>query len=185
MIVIGIDPHKQTHTAAAVASQTGELRGELTVSARERGHEELIDWARALGEGRLFALEDCRHVSGRLERFLIGSGERVVRVPPKLMGKTRKAARSFGKSDAIDALAVARAALREPDLPAARLAGAELEAKLLLDHREDLVAEATRINNACVGTGSPPPRPGCTPRRAPTWSASGPRARVGARRFAA
>ncbi|HZB05109.1 MAG TPA: IS110 family transposase [Thermoleophilaceae bacterium] len=147
MIVIGIDPHKATHTAAAVASQTGELRGELTVSARERGHEELVAWARGLGEDRLFALEDCRHVSGRVERFLIGSGERVVRVPPKLMGKTRKAARRFGKSDAIDALAVARAALREPDLPAARLASAELEAKLLLDHREDLVAEATRINN--------------------------------------
>lgn len=147
MIVIGIDPHKATHTAATVVSQTGELRGELTVSARERGHAELIDWARGLGEDRLFALEDCRHVSGRLERFLIASGERVVRVPPKLMGKTRKAARSFGKSDAIDALAVARAALREPDLPAARLAGAELEVKLLLDYREDLVAEATRINN--------------------------------------
>jgi transposase len=147
MIVVGVDPHKATHTAAAVASLTGELRGELTVTARDRGHEELLDWARGLDPDRLFALEDCRHVSGTLERFLIARGERVVRVAPKLMGKSRKAARSFGKSDSIDALAVARAALAEPDLPAARLAGAELEAKLLLDHREDLVAEATRINN--------------------------------------
>ena len=147
MIVVGIDPHKHTHTAAAVASVTGEVRGELTVKARDRGHEELLAWARGLDRDCLFALEDCRHVSGTLERFLIGRGERAVRVPPKLMGKSRKQARSFGKSDAIDALAVARAALREPDLPQARLAGAELEAKLLLDHREDLVAEATRINN--------------------------------------
>ena len=71
-----------------------------------------------------------------------------MRVAPKLMGKSRKQVRSFGKSDAIDALAVARAALAEPDLPAARLAGPELEAKLLLDHREDLVAGGRqRINN--------------------------------------
>jgi hypothetical protein len=52
---------------------------------------------------------------------------------------------SYGKSDPIDALAVARAALREPDLPIARLDGVEREIRLLVDHREDLVAERTRI----------------------------------------
>jgi transposase len=147
MIVVGVDPHKQTHTAVAVARATGELVEELTVAARTPGHQELLAWARRLGEERLFALEDCRHVSGSLERFLIARGERVVRVPPKLMGKARRGARSFGKSDAIDALAVARAALSEPDLAPARLAGPELDVKLLLDHREDLIAEATRTNN--------------------------------------
>jgi transposase len=59
----------------------------------------------------------------------------------------RRSSRSYGKSDSIDALAVARAALSEPKLPEARLAGAELEVKLLLDHREDLVGEANRISN--------------------------------------
>jgi transposase len=68
-----------------------------------------------------------------------------VRVPPKLMGCARRAGRRYGKSDAIDALAVARACLREPKLPAAFLAGAEREIKLVLDHREDLVAERSRI----------------------------------------
>ena len=96
---------------------------------------------------RLFALEDCRHVSGALERFLVAHGERVVRVAPKLMGQSRRCSRSYGKSDGIDALAVARAALREPDLPEARLAGPELEVKLLLDHRDDLVGEANRAVN--------------------------------------
>jgi transposase len=86
-------------------------------------------------------------VSCRLERFLIGRGERVVRVPPKLMAGARRAARSRGKSDAIDALAVARAAIREPDLPAAQLEGASRELRLLVDHREDLVCERTRIQN--------------------------------------
>ena len=69
------------------------------------------------GEDRIWAIEDCRHLSRRLERDLIAAGERVVRVPPKLMAHARGSARSYGKSDPIDALDVARAALREPDLP--------------------------------------------------------------------
>ena len=100
---------------------------------------------RALEHERTWAIEDCRHVSGGLERFLLRSGECVVRVAPKLMAGARRSAREFGKSDSIDALAVARAALREPDLPAARLSGAEREIALLADHREDLVSECTRI----------------------------------------
>ena len=88
---------------------------------------------------------DCRHVSGRLERFLIAAGERCVRVPPKLMAATRRSARSRGKSAAIDAACVARAALREPGLPKARLEGPERELRLLADHRADLVGERTRI----------------------------------------
>jgi transposase len=147
MIVIGVDPHKQTHTAAAVDRQTGELLGELTIRGDDEGHARLLEWARELAGERGFALEDCRQVSCRLERFLIGRGERVVRVPPKLMAGARRAARSRGKSDAIDALAVARAAIREPDLPAAQLEGASRELRLLVDHREDLVCERTRIQN--------------------------------------
>jgi transposase len=147
MIVIGVDPHKQTHTRAAVDRATGQLCGELTVKGSEEGHGRLLEWARGLGAERLFAVEDCRHVSCRLERFLVGRGERVVRVPPKLMAGARRSARQRGKSDAIDALAVARAALREPDLPTARLEGSSREIRLLLDHRDDLVAERTRIQN--------------------------------------
>ncbi|MDQ3085743.1 MAG: IS110 family transposase [Actinomycetota bacterium] len=145
MIVIGIDPHKQTHTAVAVEASTGELVDELTVPARTAGHERLLKWARALDGDRRFALEDCRHVSGSLERFLLARGETIVRVPPKLMAGTRRSARAYGKSDAIDAASVARAALREPGLPLARPEGATRETRLLLDHRDDLVAERTRI----------------------------------------
>jgi len=110
MMVLGIDPHKKSHTAVALEAATGELVAELTVAADRRGHERLIAWARGLGPERRFALEDCRHVSGRLERALIAAGERCVRVPPKLMAQTRRSARSRGKSDAIDAACVARAA---------------------------------------------------------------------------
>jgi len=147
MIVIGVDPHKQTHTAAAVERQTGELVGELTVGGDGEGHGRLLEWARGRSGERVFALEDCRHVSCRLERFLVGRGERVVRVPPKLMAGARSSARTRGKSDPIDALAVARAAIREPGLAEARLEGASRELRLLVDHREDLVAERTRVQN--------------------------------------
>jgi transposase len=143
VITIGIDPHKQSHTAAAVNSQTGELQDQLTVTTDQAGHERLLEWARGLDQERVFALEDCRHVSGRLERELIARGEPVVRVPPKLMAGARSSQREFGKSDPIDALAVARAALREPKLAVAHLDPESREIKLLLDHREDLVRERT------------------------------------------
>lgn len=144
VIVVGIDPHKRTHTAVAV-KETGEPVAEVTVTARLKGHERLLAWARELGGERKFAVEDCRHVSGNLERLLIARGERVVRVPPKLMAGARRSARTAGKSDGVDALAVAHAALREPDLPEAHLAGIERDIKQLLDHREDQVWERSRI----------------------------------------
>jgi transposase len=141
MIVIGTDTHKRTHTCGAVFAGTGQHTGELTAPAREPGFRELLSWGRELDKERVWAIEDCRHVSGALERFLIASGERVVRVPPKLMGQSRRGERSAGKSDPIDALAIARAALREgPEtLPAAHLDEGAQQIKLLLDHREDLV----------------------------------------------
>ena len=70
-----------------------------------------------------------------------------MRVPPKLMAGARSSARTRGKSDPIDALAIARAALREPDLPVAEHDQSSRELKLLVDHREDLVAERTRMQN--------------------------------------
>ena len=147
MIVIGIDPHMKTHTAVALDAVTGRSIASKTVACDKRGHDTLLVWARALGPERYFAIEDCRHVSGRLERDLIGRGERVVRVPPKMMAGARRSARTYGKSDPIDAACVARAALREPNLPEAHLAGPELDVRLLVDHRADLVQERGRIQN--------------------------------------
>lgn len=142
MIVIGADTHKATHTAAAVDAGTGQLRGELTASAREAGFDRFLAWGRGLDEERTWAIEDCRHVSGGFKRYLVAHGERVIRVAPKLMGASRKGQRTRGKSDPIDALAVARAALREgPEtLPGAHLDPEALEIKLLLDHHDDLIS---------------------------------------------
>jgi transposase len=144
LITIGIDPHKGTHTAAAVDGATGQFLDELTVPATDDGAERLHAWAKALAEdGELcFALEDVRNVSGRLERFLLSRSELVLRVGTRLTAGTRKSARTYGKSDSIDAMAVARTALREPNLPRATHEPKLRELKLV-DHREDLVTERT------------------------------------------
>lgn len=145
MVTIGVDAHKRSHTAVAV-DQAGRQLAERTAAATGAGHLELVRWA-ARFETRRWALEDCRHLSRGLEGDLLRAGEPVVRVPPKLMSGARRAGRQPGKSDPIDALAVARAALREPELPTAVLDGPERELRLLVDHREDLVGERTRAMN--------------------------------------
>src|SRR4029079_4582752 len=149
MIVLGADMHKRSHTLAAVAAGTGELLGDETIAVGERGFAAALDWARGLGDDRVWALEDCRHVSGAFERFLLVHGERVVRVATRLMAGERRAGRDRGKSDRIAAVAVARAALRGgvERLPVADLAGVELEIRLLVDHRERLVRMRTALNN--------------------------------------
>ena len=64
MIVLGADAHKRSHTIAAVSATTGELVGEQTVQVGARGFAALLSWARGLGGERVWAIEDCRHVSG-------------------------------------------------------------------------------------------------------------------------
>ena len=147
MVVLGADVHKRTHTFVAV-NEVGRQLGQLTVSADGTGHAKALRWARQQFSGeRIWGVEDCRHLSARLERDLLSGGERVVRVPPKLMAQSRASARTRGKSDPIDALAVARAVLREPDLPVAAHDEVSRELKLLVDRREDLVGERTRMVN--------------------------------------
>ncbi|MBA3408808.1 MAG: transposase [Solirubrobacterales bacterium] len=114
MVVIGIDAHMRSHTAVAVDAGTGRQLG-TTVAADETGHHKLRAFAERFGAERKWAIEDCRNLSRRLERALPQGGERVLRVPPKLMAGQRKAARTYGKSDAIDALAIARGTGRTSD----------------------------------------------------------------------
>jgi transposase len=147
MVVVGADVHKQTHTFVAV-DEAGRKLGEKTVKAITAGHAEAVMWARErFGHELVWAIEDCRHLSARLERDLMGFGQKVVRVPPKLMAQTRASARTRGKSDPIDALAVARGFLREPDLPVASHDEVSRELKLLVDRREVLVAQRTATIN--------------------------------------
>jgi transposase len=140
MIVIGVDVHKHSFSAVAV----DELGRQLDCLEGSDG-EELLAWSKQVGRRRLWAIEDCRHVTRGLERSLQQHRQRLVRVPPRLTAPERRRGRVRGKSDLIDALAIARAALREPALDSPRPEEARLrELKLLVDHRDDLVDERRR-----------------------------------------
>jgi transposase len=167
MIVIGVDVHKQSVTAVA-ADDAGRMIAEQTIPV---GSVELLAWADGLAEERLWALEDCRRLTRWLEHQLLAAGEELVRVPPKLMAPERRHGRSRGKSDPIDALAVARAALREPG-PSRPRPDEEpyRELKLLVDHRDAIVDERRRVHHGCAGTCISSTRPtrfrcGCSRRK--------------------
>lgn len=159
MVVIGVDSHKRTHTVVAV-DEAGRKVAERTVAATVDGHLDLVSWSRRWPD-RTWALEDCRNLTRRLEADLLRAGEAVRRVPTKLMAGARRSAREPGKSDPIDALSVARAALREPNLPTAKLDGVERELRLLVDYREVLISDRTghqsRLRWFLVELGIPEP----------------------------
>jgi transposase len=147
MVIIGVDAHKATHCLVAV-DDVGRKLSEKTIPATTDGARDGLLWARRyFGVDLLWAVEDCRQVSARLERDLIAAGQRIVRVPVKLMSRARRQARTRGKSDPIDALAAARAALREPNLPIACHDAVSRELKLLVDRRDDLILQRTATVN--------------------------------------
>jgi transposase len=149
MIVIGADVRKSTHALAAVDANTGQLLGEREIPASGQGHLEALRWARELDHEIVWAIEDCRDLSHHLEHALVAAGERVLRVAPMLMGASRCGEREPGKSDLIDARAIARAVLRDgiERFPAAFLDADAVEVRLLCDHRDALVSERTRLIN--------------------------------------
>ena len=147
MIVIGADTHKRTHALAAVDAGTGRTPATRDITANDGGHLDALRWSAGLNDERVWAIEDCRHVSRRLEATLLAAGERVVPVSPQPMGESRRGERQPGKSDEIDALAIARAVVKDgPDASAvAYLDERAMEIRLLSDHRADLVAERTKM----------------------------------------
>jgi transposase len=147
VIVIGVDAHKSTHTLVAVDAN-GRIIGERVVDARATGHSEAIAWVReSYGCDVTWGVEDCRQVSAGLERALMAEGEKILCVPTIMMKRTRGTARTPGKSDSLDAAAVARAVLRERWLPPATYDTTSQELKLLVDRREDLVDQRTATIN--------------------------------------
>ncbi|MEV4414502.1 transposase [Catellatospora sp. NPDC049609] len=114
---------RSRHRSAQADSHRGRRRlqrsatAQVTVGNTTSELIRLLDWAQQRGGPLRWAVEDCRHVAGALLRALVGAGQTVVLVPTKVMAAARSPCRTRGKSDPIDALAVARAALREPELP--------------------------------------------------------------------
>lgn len=145
MRVVGIDTHKAT-LAACLIDDVGLVVAEATFPNAPAGFTALLAWLRELGAERI-GLEGSAGYGAAAARFLLAAGEAALEVPPQLSHRERLRTRRAGKSDPGDALAIARVTQREADLPPVRLPDASREIQLLVEAREDLVAEATRTRN--------------------------------------
>jgi transposase len=145
VIVIGVDSHKDSLVVAAVDSGSRQVVARTVAPATVRGAQGLVDWANGLDLDRVWAIEDCRHLTGAVERVLLERGEQGHRVAPRLMAGSRAMAKTTGKTDDIDAEACAVALIRYPDLPPIVRDERAHAVRLLHSHREDLVQERTRV----------------------------------------
>jgi transposase len=146
MGVVGIDTHKATLAACAI-DEVGQVLDERTFPNEPAGFEGLLVWLRELGDISRIGLEGSAGYGAAAARFLLAAGMPAVEVPPQLSHRERLRTRRAGKSDPGDALAIARVVLREAELPPVRLDDASRELKLLVEARDDLAAEATRVRN--------------------------------------
>jgi transposase len=145
MDAIGIDTHKET-LAACLVDELGSALDERTFDNDPAGHLALLDWASASPHARI-GVEGSSSFGAPAARFLIAAGRAVREVPPQLSRRERIRTRRAGKSDPGDALAIARVTVREHDLPPVRLVDASHEIQLLVEAREDVVTETTRVRN--------------------------------------
>jgi transposase len=145
-VMIGVDPHKASHTAAALDEQ-GQLLGRQRVPATLVGYRALRQWAGRWQERR-WAVEGAHGIGRALAQRLVGDGELVLDVPAKLAARVRVLSVGHGrKSDPDDAVSVAVAA---PSAPALRRVGVEDQATvlhLLTKRRQDLAAARTKPIN--------------------------------------
>jgi transposase len=146
MGVVGIDTHKATLAACAI-DEVGQVLAERIFPNEPAGFEALLGWLNGLAGLTRIGLEGSAGFGAAAARFLLAAGLPAVEVPPQLSHRERLRTRRAGKSDPGDALAIARVALREADLPPVRLDDTSRELKLLVEARDDLAAEATRVRN--------------------------------------
>ena len=145
-VMIGVDPHKASHTAAAL-DEHGRLLGQQRVPATLDGYRLLRQWAGRWPQ-RCWAVEGAHGIGRALAQRLVGDGEQVLDVPAKLAARVRVLSVGHGrKSDPDDAVSVAVAARHAPSL---RQVGVEDQAvvlHLLTKRRQDLVAARTQTIN--------------------------------------
>jgi transposase len=145
MVIIGVDCHTRVHVAAAIDG-SGQVGARFTAGAKADELAALTAWARQQGAG-LVAVEGARGFGLALTRCLLAADLEVVDVPTHMTADGRRQARHRGKDDESDAVVIARIALRERDLPRLRPAHLDADLKLLVDARDQVVAEGTRARN--------------------------------------
>jgi transposase len=112
-VIIGIDPHKATHTAVAIGFDEGEL-ATVTVRATKQQTDRLVEWAKPFKK-RTWAIESAGGLGYLLAQQLVDAGEHVLDVPATLASRVRVLGTGKSdKNDPNDARSVADAALRSP-----------------------------------------------------------------------
>jgi transposase len=143
-VMIGVDPHKGSHTAVAVDDRERSL-AELRVRSGPKQLERLMRWSEQLTE-RTWAVENATGLGYLLAQQLVATGERVLDVQPKLAARVRLlATESTNKNDPHDALSVAIAALRSSS---PKVVGVEDHAavmKLWAKRHRNLSSTRTRV----------------------------------------
>src|SRR5919106_300079 len=143
-VIIGVDPHKATHTAVAIDRTEVELT-RAKVRATCNQVPQLLDWAEPLGE-RTWAVESADGLGYLLSQQLIGAGETVVDVPSTLAARVRVLGTGRSdKNDPNDALSVAIAALRTPGLREVAAADHTAILRLLAKRNVDIGNQRSRV----------------------------------------
>lgn len=134
--VIGVDPHRDTHSLALVEAKSGGLVREAQLAASTQGYAQALELAKRHAPGRrAWAIEGTGSYGAGLSRFLTACGERVLEV-----GRLRRERRSQAKSDALDALATARSVLGQTKLAAPRAGGRREALRALMVARAGALA---------------------------------------------
>jgi transposase len=137
VVIIGIDPHKATHTAVAVDENEAVL-SKLEVRAARDQRDRLLRWA-ARFEERTWAVESAGGLGELLARELVDAGEAVIDVPATLAARVRLLGSGKShKNDPNDARSTAIAALRQPRLRAAGIDSDATTVRLVVDRHHDL-----------------------------------------------
>lgn len=144
--VVGLDVHKDT-IAAAVLRPTGSVAAEATFDNTEAGHAELHDWITSNASDPRCGLEPSGGVGHAAAAHLQRNGIEVLLVPSRLSAREATRNRRRGKTDPGDAIAIARVVQREDRLPAFRHGDEHEDLKLLVDYRDQLHHERTRVCN--------------------------------------
>lgn len=145
-MAIGVDSHKETLAAAAV-DPVGRQVDARVFSNDASGHRKASEWIRSVGERRTVGIECSGSYGAAIAWFLLDQGEDVREVPTALSWRERNRKRSEGKSDPVDALAIARVVAREKSLPVPKRAGRVVDLRLLNEHRDQLVRNKIRLAN--------------------------------------
>jgi transposase len=145
-VAIGVDPHKGSLAVAAV-DPLGRVLDAGGFSNEPRGHRALLRWVLERGPDRVIGIECSLSYGASLSRFLLGAGEDVREVPTALTHRERRRRRSQGKSDLVDAVAVARIVASGEVLPSAHRVEALADLRALVDYRDQLVRARTQVAN--------------------------------------